>query len=93
MCFQVYFSGSLTWTGVSVDTILSLVTFCTTIIYPSATGPITSGCVGVIAVAIIIAFAFLGCTLEFPVGFFKFSNHHGQLHVAIVLLTRCMFVA
>ena len=70
-----------------VDTILSFVMFCTTIIYPSATKPITSGCVGAVAVAIIIMLAFLGHGLEFPVGFFKFRDFCRQLCVAIVLLT------
>ena len=92
MCSWVYFIGSFTRTGVSVDTILSFATFCTTIIYPSTTKPITSGCIGVDAVAIIIAIAFLVCALVFPVQFSKFSNFCGQLHTAIVLLMQCTLI-
>ena len=53
----------MAYVRVSLETILSFVTFHTTIIYPSATRPITSGCVGVVAVAIIIVLVLFVCML------------------------------
>ncbi len=51
--------------------------------------PIASGCVSVVAVAIIVALVFLACALEFPVGLFKLRDLCGQLCIVSFLIMRC----
>ena len=47
----------------------------------------------VVAITVTIAFAPFIHDLEFPVGFFKLRNLHGQLRIAIVMLMQCTSMA
>ena len=79
--------GSFIWTGVSVNTCISFVTFRTIKSkFPRATRRITSGLIGVIAVTVSIMHALFVHALEFLVRFFKLCDLHGQLHITSVML-------